>query len=95
MKCNECRYWDLQDEGFVDQEDDYASGICKRYPPVVVEIDREIQEERWPWTYMDDWCGEFKAKQTNTSIDKYIRIGLSAEHDINIALENFKGELKC
>lgn len=51
--CKYCRFWSVEDvlHGL-------AYGICKRFPPVPVLIDDDI-EDRSPMMAHDDWCGEW------------------------------------
>lgn len=37
---------------------------CRRYPPQVVGFD-EGPEMLWPETTADDWCGEFKRRDSD------------------------------
>ena len=49
-RCKNCAY-------FVEIEKD---GYCYRYPPRVVNVNREIVSEYPVVDKNEDWCGEFK-----------------------------------
>jgi len=57
-KCEDCRYW--------ERENDWKSGICKRYPPFLPQwtgYGTEMSLKRQCWTGEHDWCREFKEKE--------------------------------
>lgn len=37
-----------------------GKGVCRRYPPTPVSINREIVFSHFPTMRMDGWCGEFQ-----------------------------------
>lgn len=47
--CKDCRFFDLDGDG-----PELGNGVCRRKPPTL--------EGRWPWTQIDDWCGEHRPK---------------------------------
>ncbi|ORE90983.1 hypothetical protein [Aurantimonas sp. 22II-16-19i] len=71
-RCRACRFWDTRQVGTegtaiehcvsgaeetlgVEIEDGTGhAGLCRRSPPAP-------KKERWPVTFADDWCGEFRA----------------------------------
>jgi len=55
-KCKECRFW--------EEIRVRAGGRCRRYPPTF--IDEGTKRGHWPETSSDDWCGEFKFKDTSS-----------------------------
>lgn len=65
--CGTCPYWKVDEHPAIDGE----LGWCQRHPPTLVAVmihpmgDTEPpvcfevrQEENWPKTVDDDWCGE-------------------------------------
>lgn len=55
-RCELCRFWN-------SEADD--AGFCQRYPPTVLHNStaRTVATE-WPVTAADDWCGEFRPRDT-------------------------------
>lgn len=60
MKCKDCKFWDKW-EGLD------GKGDCRRYPPMIPYGD----EETFPVTWENTWCGEFRAKALSTSMPTF------------------------
>lgn len=53
--CKNCKWWERYE---------IKKGRCCRYPPAVVqEEDSKSYVGRWPGSFEDNSCGEFKAKE--------------------------------
>ena len=52
VTCETCRWWE-------PSEHHDEKGRCRREPPA--RASREEHGE-WPLTYLDDWCGEHRAR---------------------------------
>lgn len=48
--CQSCSFFDIE-----PKED---LGLCRRYPPILVNVEGDY-ESTFPVTARDDWCGEF------------------------------------
>jgi hypothetical protein len=67
-RCETCRWWRHDhgtDEKFptlrsIEQFNDAPVGECRRMPPGARPHGRE--NRAFPWTWTDDWCGEWRAK---------------------------------
>lgn len=59
MICNNCRYFcpDEEDDPTVD------SGECRRRSPVFCSSSDMMGLGAWPVVLMNDWCGDFEAKE--------------------------------
>lgn len=71
QRCELCRYWDRF-------HGSSAVGLCHRYPPTLVtEIDCNEDGGSYsvspiqvrPTLEADDWCGEFKEKESDEQQD--------------------------
>lgn len=59
MKCQSCLYF----EHTKQLRNNIEEGMCKRYPPHVVNNEYKLGEpDNWPIVLNLDWCGEFKKK---------------------------------
>jgi hypothetical protein len=57
MSCKDCCFWEKYDlEEQPHETPDF--GECRRYPPTATSDDQQL----WPVTHEDDWCGEFDPK---------------------------------
>jgi len=67
--CKNCIYFEMIDIDFIMKH----IGRCRRYPPAVkfphIEecdiSDGTDIEDRYPFVFFEDWCGEFKPKNEN------------------------------
>jgi hypothetical protein len=50
--CKECSFYRAEEEDFV-------VGVCRRYPPKLVDADEDGYSSEYPPVSEDDWCGEF------------------------------------
>lgn len=66
--CLYCKWW-LE---FSKSDKGKDGGMCRRYAPkgmVVIEASWKTSDPDWPWTYEDDWCGEFENRRDDTEQD--------------------------
>lgn len=72
MKCEECRFWDI--EKTIGHDNEEPRGYCRRFPPVL--YDRELAGDdgeegaygwAWPTMLALSWCGEFRPKPLDLS----------------------------
>ncbi len=56
MKCDTCFYFDVFEE-------DYESGICRRYPPNSEMFSPTYRKIVQLTVSSDDWCGEYKSNE--------------------------------
>lgn len=60
LKCEDCRFWEyVQLDG-----DDRRVGICRRHAPSGIFTSEADLCFEWPFVGDDDWCGEFKPKES-------------------------------
>ena len=71
--CSICRYYyktrdrEIAEDQGVEWEVFGETGICRRYPPVVIMEIRDGDSRRgeefsvWPEVSADNWCGEYAA----------------------------------
>jgi hypothetical protein len=61
--CNTCRFW-AEDGPYPDAKNQVTlRGECRRFPPVVAEIDSDRADaglDLFPYTDTDDWCGGWR-----------------------------------
>ncbi len=50
-KCDKCTF-------YLAEAEDYDYGVCRRYPPELVDEEEGFSSE-YPPVQDDDWCGEF------------------------------------
>lgn len=55
MTCSSCRYY----AAIIDDAEDV--GVCRRYPPQVIEADGDLESVR-PVVEADNYCGEWAGK---------------------------------
>jgi hypothetical protein len=56
--CKDCKYYYELNIG-----SDYDfQGLCHRYPPDRIPLDKALGLWRWTRVYEDDWCGEWRDK---------------------------------
>lgn len=53
LTCDNCIYWKTVSE---------PRGVCRRYPPINVNLKDGVELSEWPETTGDSWCGEHKLK---------------------------------
>jgi hypothetical protein len=61
-RCETCRYYRLSPEEYGAD----GMGICCAHPPQPIKFDDEgIGEVTWQWpaVLVEDWCGEYRAKE--------------------------------
>ena len=51
--CASCVHW---------EQEDSDGGSCRCYPPTVIVLDGDL-DAKWPSTQVNDWCGEWGAKE--------------------------------
>ncbi len=61
-RCPDCCWW--EPDGMHEQPNDEGElpvGFCHRYPPHSTGslLQEDGQDEDWPLTTLEDWCGEF------------------------------------
>ena len=63
MRCDACRLWETN-----DTTDKKVSGVCRRYPPVILYNDQHVTHgdvspifTGSPATAASNWCGDFQA----------------------------------
>jgi hypothetical protein len=66
MKCEDCRWWSVEDLTIVKKET-VEWGYCHRYPPDKREYRGRPTVKgglrgNWPETYANDFCSEFAEK---------------------------------
>ncbi len=69
MRCSTCQWWErcAEDVLRVDPtEPKESQGRCRFRAPQSTTEPYDIAE--WPWTYRDDWCGEYRSKRSNPSV---------------------------
>ena len=54
--CAACAFWFRGERGTPE---------CRRYPPQIVAFEVEPVEVLWPETTADDWCGEFRRRDSD------------------------------
>jgi len=69
QRCETCRFWH---EPLQHIDDDYFTGQCRRYPPIVYSIENEMQQAR-PFMPEYDFCGEWQQTATPKN-DEYENI---------------------
>ena len=65
MKCGDCRYFTMREEG---EKDDFGDGDCHRYPPKSSNMQEDTGTVTELFLYptvfsITDWCGEFQPKR--------------------------------
>ena len=55
-QCDKCRFW----RQGMSMRHGQLLGNCHRLAP---KPRRKVRQARWPVTYQDDWCGEWKARE--------------------------------
>ncbi len=76
QQCDGCKFWKHRE----DKDDIEPIGHCRRFPPSLASLEEEPGEPaknaasilepyhfRFPVTFHDDWCGEFKPKQNSVA----------------------------
>ena len=69
-RCDTCEWWDIWDADVGEADPAFGKGYCKRSPPVALSrwhwregVVEDPLEGAWPFTDVDDWCGEWKKKE--------------------------------
>ena len=62
-QCSNCKFYWKQPTSVI--------GLCRRYPPSVVNVERAPQ---WPTVLLNDWCGEWEGKHKHDSPYPHDRI---------------------
>lgn len=52
-RCDRCVYW--------QETTSCTEGDCRRYAPLM----NDVASGLWPKVDVDDWCGDFKQKETS------------------------------
>ena len=56
-KCHQCVFW-IADDSTATNDRPPIKGECHRYP---APMKTDLSFFRWPVTFDDDWCGEWKS----------------------------------
>lgn len=66
--CLNCKFWLKTGES----RSDVASGECHRYPPQIIGHDNGPNSQAWPILLAGSYCGEYKEKPCEPTIDQLL-----------------------